>query len=718
MTQTPGPQRLVGLADDYSKALDQLERRSTRNTLAILRRSLSNALISLRRSYAVYLDELGPQGFDPARNPIRRPGSYSAAEATAKFRAIVRDAQQFMSDEELRQWTAAYERDLREAARLGGELGAKLVGMLRRPDELVPFTGADPAVIRAAALSTSAFIQGEIARFRDQLVSIVGEGATRGWGPKRLEKQIQQALRGAKDPNGLNQRLGLEQRAALIARSELANAYAQGSLARARERGDSYVRVLASNDERVCPTCASRNGRIYPADRVPIPWHPRCVLGHTHVSPGLLAAVFRSVYRGNVVTVRLQSGESLAVTSNHPVLTTIGWVQAQTLRKGNQLICHGLHRQTAGAVESPDLHQVPATAEDVFAAFSQASSVTTMRVPVAPLDLHGDGAFIEGNVEVVRAEGLLQGHWEPAIGNSIGNGDCVGRSVRFSPFTTFSHADAVLLGLGAAANGSVRRFREALALLRGGLSHAEEHRIAAAAWRDPVLAQELGDGVALHAEALGDGLDAGTLGECPQCGSLVIDRSVAGELDSDFVEALDDHVSGYANLLGDLRAAHTGAVEIDEVIDVEINPFHGFVYTFETFCGAYAIGQHARVVTRNCRCVAVPVPDEAVQEKDPALRAVLLDAERWQEEHEEGVKAYAEAQYQKELDQLKRQEGRLKDGDKLDALAEQIAKLEQRGPDIEKARADLARALRTPTASEKRLYPKNPQPLAESVPLF
>lgn len=394
MTQTPGPQRLVGLADDYSKALDQLERRSTRNTVAILRRSLSNALISLRRSYAVYLDELGPQGFDPARNPIRRPGSYSAAEATAKFRAIVRDAQQFMPDEELRQWTAAYERDLREAARLGGELGSKLVGMLRRPDELVPFTGADPAVIRAAALSTSAFIQGEIARFRDQLVSIVGEGATRGWGPKRLEKQIQQALRGAKDPNGLNQRLGIEQRAALIARSELANAYAQGSLARARERGDSYVRVLASNDERVCPTCASRNGRIYPVDRIVLPWHPRC------------------------------------------------------------------------------------------------------------------------------------------------------------------------------------------------------------------------------------------------------------------------------------------------------------------------------------RCVAVPVPDEAVQEKDPALRAVLLDAERWQEEHEEGVKAYAEAQYQKELDQLKRQEGRLKDGDKLDALAEQIAKLEQRGPDIEKARADLARALRTPTASEKRLYPKNPQPLAESVPLF
>ncbi|MFN9705928.1 MAG: minor capsid protein, partial [Planctomycetota bacterium] len=85
-----------------------------------------------------------------------------------------------------------------------------------------------------------------------------------------------QALRGAKDPNRITQRLGLEQRAALIARSELANAYVQGSLARARERGDTYVRVLAATDERMCPICAARNGRIYPVDRVPLPWHPRC----------------------------------------------------------------------------------------------------------------------------------------------------------------------------------------------------------------------------------------------------------------------------------------------------------------------------------------------------------------------------------------------------------------------------------------------------------
>jgi len=393
-SDSPAPRRLVGAVDEYSRVLDQLERRSVKNTIAILRRSLDRVLFDLRRHYSAYTDSLGPQGFDPARNAIRRPGEYSTLEATAKYRAIIQDAQQFLTEEELRQWQVRYEQDLREAARLGGELGVQLQQLAGRPPAAVPFTGADPAAIRAAATTTGALIQGEVARFRDQLVQVVGEGATRGWGPARLERQIRQVLRGAKDPNGITRRLGLEQRAALIARTELANAYAQGALGRARERGDAYVRVLASNDERVCPTCAARNGRIYPVDRVVLGYHPRC------------------------------------------------------------------------------------------------------------------------------------------------------------------------------------------------------------------------------------------------------------------------------------------------------------------------------------RCVAVPVPNEAVEERDPAVRATLLDSERWQEEHERGVVSYAEGQHRERLDGLQRQRDRLKDPELIEAMDQRIARLQDQGPDMVKARLELNRALRTPTASEKRLFPGRAQSLGESVALF
>jgi hypothetical protein len=159
-------------------------------------------------------------------------------------------------------------------------------------------------------------------------------------------------------------------------------------------------------------------------------------------------------------------------------------------------------------------------------------------------------------------------------------------------------------------------------------------------------------------------------------------------------------------------------MQLHQIVGIEINAFHGFVYTFETFSGTYSIGSDVRILTQNCRCVVVPVADEAVQETDPASRSVLLDNERWQEEHNRGVEAFAEGQHRAQLEGLQAQRARLKDPDLIDAADARILKLEQQGPDIEKARADLARALRTPTASEKRLFPKNPQPLGESVPLF
>jgi SPP1 gp7 family putative phage head morphogenesis protein len=747
VTITPGPRRLADAADDYSKALDTLEARAVKNTRELLRRSLDTVLQNLRRSYALYLEALGPMSRDPSGQFIRRPGSYSTAEATAKFRAIMRDAAGFMSDMELQQWQFRYEQDLREATTLGVDLaseltklqrvpppagpdigpttpgqvqtlGQELVAMVSRPDSAVPFAGVNPEVTRAAALQASAYIQGETVKFRDQIVQIVGEGASRGWGPKRLERDIRQALRGAKDPNGITKRLGLEQRAELIARSELAAAYSGGTIRKAQAEGLAYVRVLASNDERTCPTCASRNGRVYPADRVPVPWHPRCVLGDTHVSPGLLAAVFRSRYRGNVVSIGLQSGERLTVTANHPMLTTTGWVKAEALRPGDQLVGHGLHRVMPEVAVAPDLHQMPATAEEVFAAFSQSGAVTTVRMPVSALDLHGDGQFIEGDVDVVRADGLFECYREASGVDGASEGERITGSVRLRPFATLGDVDAGLLWHSATAHGSVSRLREAQALFRGGLSHAEQHRIATTAWRDPVLAQEVGDGLALHPELLGDRFDAAAFLECPECGSLIEHQAVAIGSDADLLEVSADDIHGNAIGGSDSVDAQTGLVENHEVVSVEVDSFHGFVYTFETFAGAYAIGCDARLITRNCRCVVTPVNNEAVTEKDPALRATLLDSQRWQEEHNRGVEAYAEARHQERVDVLRGQIDRAKDGDAKDTLSAQLQRLVEQGPDIVKARAELAQALRTPTASERRLFGKGAQTLRESVPLF
>jgi len=86
----------------------------------------------------------------------------------------------------------------------------------------------------------------------------------------------------------------------------------------------------------------------------------------------------------------------------------------------------------------------------------------------------------------------------------------------------------------------------------------------------------------------------------------------------------------------------------------------------------------------SCRCVACQVSEEAVEEKNSALRDLLLDGERWRDEHTRGIQAFAEA---KRLD-------------------------------ISVARAELNEALRHPTELEIKAFGKKVKTLRECVPLF
>jgi SPP1 gp7 family putative phage head morphogenesis protein len=590
---TIGDQQLQ-LADDYAAALDTLANRSVSNTQAALRRSLARTLRDLRRYYGQFVDPSLPDQ-QSADGVTRRPGSYSIADGSAKFRKLLELAQAFASDRELAWLQNRYREDFAEAVTLGGDLGQQLA-QTANPDATAQstFVGASRAAVEAAANTASAYIRGEVESFRDNIARIVTDGIGRGKGPRVLEREIRTALQGARDPQGLNNRLGLEQRAELIARSELANAYVGAQKAAAARNGFGYARWIATKDERTCPVCASRHGRIYRLDEIVAPGHPRCVLGGTRVSPGPIAACFRSFYSGDVVTIGLEDGSIFTVTAQHPVLTTRGVKPAKLLRKGSQLVGNNpevLSKDFGGA---PDLHQVPARAEDVFAAFAESGAVTTVSMPVSPLDLHGDGGSIKGEIDVVRAASFLQGYWESPSVQKLSKGDSVGPRVRFRPFSALGLADATVLGLGAAACGSVSRLREAHALLGGGLGHAEEHRIASAAWGDAQL-----------------------------------------------TEPANDDGTTYSQLSSQCFDAHPGLVLTHKVVNVQRNTFAGHVYTFESFSGFYSMGIQTRIVNQNCRCSLSPVATEAVEEADPALRATLLREDYWERSREAVAQEFA-----------------------------------------------------------------------------
>jgi hypothetical protein len=274
-TTTIGDQQLQ-LADDYAAALDTLGNRATVNTQASLRRALVRTLRDLRRYYGQFVDPSLPDQ-QSADGVARRPGSYSIADGSAKLRKLIELAQGFLSDRELQWLQNRYREDFAEAVNLGGELGQQLA-QTANPDAPAQgaFVGASRAAVEAAVNTASAYIRGEVESFRDSIARIVTDGVGRGKGPRVLEREIRTALEGARDPQGLNNRMGLAQRAELIARSELANAYVGAQKAAAARNGYGYVRWIATKDERTCPVCASRHGRVYRIGEVVAPGHPRC----------------------------------------------------------------------------------------------------------------------------------------------------------------------------------------------------------------------------------------------------------------------------------------------------------------------------------------------------------------------------------------------------------------------------------------------------------
>jgi SPP1 gp7 family putative phage head morphogenesis protein len=293
------------LADDYADALKAIEARAAINTTAALQRSLMALLRNLRRYYGQYVDPSLPDQ-QSADGVTRRPGSYSIQDGSAKFAELIRISQGFVPDSQLRAIERALKVSFEESVALGGDLGQQLA---READPSLPdpkgvFVGASSEAVKAAAATATAYIRGEVEAFRDNVTRIVTDGIGQGVGPRKLEQQIKTALLGAKDPQGLNSIMGLKQRAELIARSEIANAYVDAQKASAARNGFAYGRWIATKDERTCPVCASRHGRIYRLDQMVGTLHPRCRCSISPVStdaveesdPQLRAVLLRDDY--------------------------------------------------------------------------------------------------------------------------------------------------------------------------------------------------------------------------------------------------------------------------------------------------------------------------------------------------------------------------------------------------------------------------------------
>lgn len=295
-------------------------------------------------------------------------------------------------------------------------------------------------------------------------------------------------------------------------------------------------------------------------------WDYNCLLPGTEIQ-GRIELLLRSWYAGEVVEIVTSSAKRLRVTVNHPILTPEGFVEAGTVRRGDNVlryrgVNHGRSDANIAAASdrhprrsSPDVHKQhrPSTIANLFATLALKNELG--RFPVGSDDLHGEAAKTQGYVDVVGADRKL------SINPKAGG-------LKSSDQFTFAISDpspaAAMTTLG---NGFLGRFGERAAL-RG-----------------------IPSGSALPFNGGGVSLDVRPL--------HALRIGLAANLDASRYELPAECPAVASGLAGQFLHRFPGQVFVDEVREVRRYNFCGHVYDAQA-SGGWLVGDG--VIISNCRC--------------------------------------------------------------------------------------------------------------------
>ena len=264
---------LEGTALEWLEDVRTLENRGIRRTGAILAVSANEMLGRLEGSYKRLIDSNGGEY------------RYTAQQQAARVNAIAEKAGDFINPATQRQIVNLQKQDLAAAQRLGHGAGLDLEKIINdRSKTLQQNAKPNMPAIDAAGKRLADFWSKENTSFRDRVRALTQNGAAQGLSYRKLANQVRELLvlekqQGTESKRSarINQKLGIQNRAELIARTEIQTAYVQGQIDQARRNGFEWGRWSAGG-ERTCGFCISRHGMVYEMDDIEgqIPAHPRC----------------------------------------------------------------------------------------------------------------------------------------------------------------------------------------------------------------------------------------------------------------------------------------------------------------------------------------------------------------------------------------------------------------------------------------------------------
>jgi SPP1 gp7 family putative phage head morphogenesis protein len=419
----------------------------------------------------------------------------------------------------------------------------------------------------------------------DAMQMALVQGISLGEGPRTVARRVRKAAD-----------IG-RYRAETIARTEMIRSARE---AQRQLYTDNYAvqgyRRQATQDSRVCLACLALSGTLHATDEI-MPSHPNCFVPDTKVTHADLLGTSSRWYTGEVVTIRVKSGNVITVTPNHPILTSHGWVSAGKITEGSYVIS-ATDSERMHSLVNPNYNHVESTIKDVVDAFEASLGVSSKTVEVSAMNFHGDGVGSE--IAVINSNSLLR---DKLITQHESKGNFIttaGNSSTFSGLSDFaSMFESVFASSDCVVCGS---HIDGVDITTSG-AHHQPISSGLISNNDVVLDQDSTNHIASDIEIKRNVVLALT-------GYVIGYDGLLGQvINNTFSDASSRKQACANNLLrnavqiGNLLEAFTGLINLDEVIDVQIEAYSGHVYNLQTSTGWYIANN---IISHNCRCVMIP----------------------------------------------------------------------------------------------------------------
>ena len=260
------------------------------------------------------------------------------------------------------------------------------------------------------------------------------------WGKKQIRAAIQSGiLRGesiGEIANDLRRRIpDMSRKSALrTARTAITSAQNGGRMDSYKAASDMGVKVrkrwVATKDSRTRDAHQKLDGKTADWDEpfisklgeIRYPGDPRakpanvynCFVGDVKVaSDSKLIRSYKHIYEGDLITVKTAGGVQFTCTPNHPILTPNGWVSAELLNNGDNILVTFGEQNVFGGV-NPDIKHTFPSFDAVHKFLYKAGGKRTCSFSV---NFHGD--IPTSNVEIITQKRLLRNNRNPSIRKRI-----------------------------------------------------------------------------------------------------------------------------------------------------------------------------------------------------------------------------------------------------------------------------------------------------------